>query len=153
MDSDLSCLSTPDQSCLKLEFLCYEEKLSVCIIQCLSVTFIILAFTSANLNLVHFIYLFIWGFRVTFNTVQVISRQVVGRAEETSTYSWSKFCTLNCRPMACNYQLSLFGPGPGLRRGRREVTTLPPWPLKPCARPPSDVCVKPLCVNKHVDMP
>ena len=32
------------------------------------------------------IYLFIYlGFYVAFNTVQVISRQVVGRAEETST--------------------------------------------------------------------
>ena len=27
-------------------------------------------------------------------------------AEETSTYSWSRFCTLNCRPTASNYQLS-----------------------------------------------
>ena len=34
------------------------------------------------------VYLFIYlGFYVAFNTVQVISRQVVGRAEETSTYS------------------------------------------------------------------
>ena len=32
-------------------------------------------------------YLFIKGFHVAFNTVQVISRRVVGRAEETSTYS------------------------------------------------------------------
>ena len=33
-----------------------------------------------------FIYLFIYlGFYVAFNTVQVISRRVVGRAEETST--------------------------------------------------------------------
>ena len=33
-----------------------------------------------------FIYLFIYlGFNVAFNTVQVISRRVVGRAEETST--------------------------------------------------------------------
>ena len=32
-----------------------------------------------------FLYLFIWGFYVAFNTVQVISRRVVGRAEETST--------------------------------------------------------------------
>ena len=32
-----------------------------------------------------FIYLFIWGFYVAFNTVQVISRRVVGRTEETST--------------------------------------------------------------------
>ena len=32
------------------------------------------------------VYLFIYlGFNVTFNTVQVISRRVVGRAEETST--------------------------------------------------------------------
>ena len=53
------------------------------------------------------IYLFIYlGFYVAFNTKQVISRQVVGSAEETSTYSWSMFCTVNCRPMASNYQLS-----------------------------------------------
>ena len=38
-----------------------------------------------------FIYL---GFYVTFNTVQVISRRVVGRAEETSTCSSSGFCKL-----------------------------------------------------------
>ena len=43
-----------------------------------------------------FIYLFILGFYVAFNTVQVISRRVVGRAEKTSTYSWSRFCTVNC---------------------------------------------------------
>ena len=38
-----------------------------------------------------FIYL---GLYVAFNTVQVISRWVVGRAEETSTYNWSRFCKL-----------------------------------------------------------
>ena len=38
-----------------------------------------------------FIYL---GFYIAFNTVQVISRRIVGRAEETSTYSWSRFCKL-----------------------------------------------------------
>ena len=54
--------------------------------------------------------LFIWGFYVTFNTVQVISRRVVGRAEETSTYSLLGFCTVNCRPMASNYQLSHLQP-------------------------------------------
>ena len=68
-----------------------------------------------------FIYL---GFYVTFNTVQVISQRVVGRAEETSTYSSSGFCTVNCRPTACNYQLSHLRPcrepNPGLRGGRRE---------------------------------
>ena len=42
-----------------------------------------------------FIYVFIYlGFYVAFNTVQVISRRVVGRAEETSTYSLSGFCKL-----------------------------------------------------------
>ena len=40
-----------------------------------------------------FIYL---GFYIAFNTVQVISRRVVGRAEETSTYNLSGFCTVNC---------------------------------------------------------
>ena len=68
-----------------------------------------------------FIYL---GFYVTFNTVQVISRRVVERAEETSTYSSSGFCTVNCRPTASNYQLSHLRPcrepNPGLRDGRRE---------------------------------
>ena len=68
--------------------------------------------------------LFIWGFCVTFNTVQVISQRVVGRAEETSTYSSSGFCTVNCRPTASNYQLSHLRsgrePNPGLRGGRRE---------------------------------
>ena len=37
-----------------------------------------------SLYLASFIYL---GFYVAFNTVQVISRRVVGMAEETSTYS------------------------------------------------------------------
>ena len=67
-----------------------------------------------------FIYL---GFYVTFNTVQVISRRVVGRTEG-NTYSLSGFCTVNCRPTASNYQLSHFRPcrepNPGLRGGRRE---------------------------------
>ena len=46
-----------------------------------SLIFLILA---ATLKFGVFIYL---GFYVAFNTVQVISRWVVGRAEETSTYS------------------------------------------------------------------
>ena len=71
------------------------------------------------------IYLFVYlGFYVAFNTVQVISRRVVGRAEETSTYSWSRFCTVNCRPTASNYQLSHLRlcrePNRRLRGGRRE---------------------------------
>ena len=45
------------------------------------------------------------GFYVAFNTVQVISRRVVGRAEGTSTYSWSRFCTVNCRSTESNYQM------------------------------------------------
>ena len=79
-----------------------------------------------------FIYL---GFYVAFNTVQVISRRVVGRAEETSTCSSLGFCTVNCRPTARNYQLSHLRPcresNPGLRGGRRECyhsATVPPPP-------------------------
>ena len=64
------------------------------------------------------------GLYVAFNTVQVILRQVVGRAEETSTYSWSRFSTVNCRPMASNCQLSHLRSGwesnPDLRGGRQE---------------------------------
>ena len=78
-----------------------------------------------------FIYL---RFYVAFNTVQVISRWVVGRAEETSTYSSSGFCTVNYRPTASNYQLSHLRPcrepNPGLRGGRRECyhfATVAPW--------------------------
>ena len=71
--------------------------------------------------IVLFIYL---GFYVAFNTVQVISRRAVGRAEETSTYRSSGFCTVNCRPTASNYQLSNLRPcrepNPGLRVGRQE---------------------------------
>ena len=52
----------------------------------------------SNLNL--FTYL---DFNVTFSTVQVISWQVVLWAEETSTYSWSRFCTVNCRPSVRKY--------------------------------------------------
>ena len=67
------------------------------------------------------------GFYVAFNTVQVISRRVVGMAEETSTYSSSGFCTVNYRPTASNYQLSHLRPyrepNPGLRGGRREWTS------------------------------
>ena len=45
----------------------------------------------------HFQDLFVYlGFYVTFNTVQVISRRVVGRAEETSTFSLLGLCTVNC---------------------------------------------------------
>ena len=64
------------------------------------------------------------GVYVAFNTLQVRSQQAVGRAEETSTYSGSRFCTVNCQPTASNYQLSLLRPGwelnPSLRGGRRE---------------------------------
>ena len=78
----------------------------------------------SNLKLAVFLYnLFIYllEFYVAFNTVQVISRRVVGRAEETSTYSSLGFRTVNCRPTASNYQLSHLRPSrasnPGLRGG------------------------------------
>ena len=37
------------------------------------------------LSMAVFVYFVYLGFNVAFNTVQVISRRVVGRAEETST--------------------------------------------------------------------
>ena len=69
---------------------------------------VLLAYSTLSVYL--FIYnVFIFGgFYVAFNTVQVISRRVVGRAEETSTHSSLGFCTVNCRPTASNYQLSHF---------------------------------------------
>ena len=74
------------------------------------------------------LYLFIClGFYVAFHTVQVISRWAVGRTEETSTYSWSRFCTVNCRPTASNYQLSHLRLDQELNpdlRGRRRVLPL-----------------------------
>ena len=59
----------------------------------------------------------------SFNTVQVISRRVVGRAEETSTYSSSRICTVNCRP---TFPLE-------------AMTGIEPWPQRWEAR------VLPLC--------
>ena len=51
-------------------------------------------------NITPLVSLFIYlGFYVAFNTVQVISRWVVGRAEETSTYSSSGFCTVPAFPL------------------------------------------------------
>ena len=72
-----------------------------------AVAFTLLAFPAAFNTLCLFIYL---GFNVSFNTVQVISRRVVGRAEETSTYSSLGLCTVNCRPTASNDQLSHLSP-------------------------------------------
>ena len=77
--------------------------------------------------------MYLFGVGVTFNTVQVISRWVLGRAEETSTYSWSRFCNVNCRPSE-SYQVSHLRkdrePNPNLRVGRREcyhsATVSPP---------------------------
>ena len=40
-------------------------------------------------------FVFIWGFT---SLVQVISQRVLLWAEETNTYSWSRFCTVNCQP-------------------------------------------------------
>ena len=64
--------------------------------------------TNENNNTIRvFIYL---GFYVAFNTVQVISQRVVGRAEETSTYNWSSFCTVNCRPTVSNWSCATVAP-------------------------------------------
>ena len=90
-------------------------------------------------SIILYIYL---GFYIAFNTVQVISRRVVvERAEKTSTYSSSGFCTVNCQPTASNYQLSHLRPcrepNPSLRGGRRVL------PL--CHRGPNNS----LCNQNH----
>ena len=71
-----------------------------------------------------FIYLFGALCRFYVNTVQVISRRVVGRAEEISTYSLSGLCTVNCRTMASNYQLEAM-PGTEPQPQRWEARVLP----------------------------
>ena len=83
---------------------CLFVHLSVCLLAGLS-KYYWLELHEKHLDI--FVYL---GFYVAFNTVQVISRRVVGRAEETSTYSSLGFCTVNCRPTASNYQLSHLQP-------------------------------------------
>ena len=92
------------------------------------------------------------GFYVTFDTVQVISQWIAGRAEETITCSWSRFCTVNCQPMANNYQLSNLRPGlepnPASEVGGKSVTTLPPWPLDFNR---SDDVVNTVCKDKGIE--
>ena len=71
-----------------------------------------------------FIYL---GFYATFNTVQVILRRVVGRAEETSTYSSSGLCTVNFFPKIMRlrgYFIAIFA-AHVLHRMVRLVLTVP----------------------------
>ena len=60
-----------------------------------------------NVNLRHISLRFIYvGFNVAFNTVSVMSWQLVLWAEETSADSWSRFCTVNCRRLVRNFHLS-----------------------------------------------
>ena len=108
------------------------------------------------LNTSLFVYL---GFYVAFNTVQVISRRVVGRAEETSTYSSLGLCTVNCRPTASNYQLSHLRPSrgsnPGLRGGRCEyyhsATVAPFLNTKSVSDTNRESCNSPNCRSpKHL---
>ena len=62
-------------------------------------------------------------FYVTFNTVQVISRRVVGRAEETSTYSSLGFCTVNGKQLPAFQLEAMTGIKP--RPQRWEARVLP----------------------------
>ena len=70
--------TTVDKNALELQTTMKKDKLNM-------------ARQAPGNTLCIFIYL---GFYVTFNTVQVTSRWVVGRTEETSTYSSSGFCTV-----------------------------------------------------------
>ena len=73
----------------------------------------------------HESYLFIYlGFCVALITVQVISQWVVGRAEETSTNSWLRFCTVNWLPTANTFPLEV-GSGTEHWPQRWEARVLP----------------------------
>ena len=78
-------------------------------------------------------YLFILGICVVFSTVQVISRRGGLWPEKTGAYSWSRFCTVNCRLSVSNYQLSRIRSGferPTLEVGGECVTTALPSSLQ-----------------------
>ena len=64
------------------------------------------------------------GFYVAFNIVQVISQRVVGKEKETSTYSWLRFCTVNCWPRA--HIIKMIPPWLKRGHGGRVVTLSPP---------------------------
>ena len=81
------------------KYSCFNDSL------CLASKYMSLKYACITIVYILYFCLFIWGFYVAFNTVQVVS-QVVARAEETSTYSSSGFCTVNYRPTGSNYQLS-----------------------------------------------
>ena len=76
--SELNRLSSCKTLCFQTLLVSSSESLLV-----MHAQVIIIIYRRFNV-IIHFIYLACY---VTFNTVQVISRQVVGRAEETSTYS------------------------------------------------------------------
>ena len=89
-------------------------------------------------NLCHNIWqvIYLFGFLCRFQHFTGHIMTGSGRAEETSTYSSSGFCTVNCRPTASNYQLSHLRPcrepNPGLRGGRRVLPLChraPPPPI------------------------
>ena len=70
-------------------------------------------------------YLFIWVLvSLSTHCIGHITTGIVLWTEETSTYRWSRFCTVNCRPTASNYRLSRLRSGQDsnskLRGGRRE---------------------------------
>ena len=63
---------------------------------------------------------------MAFNTVQVISRWVVGRGEETSTYSLSEFCKLvtNSKPLPAFPLEAMPGTEPLPQRWEARVSPL-----------------------------
>ena len=83
---------------------------------------------NGSLRLCLFIYL---GFYVAFNTVQVISRRVVGRAEETIEFARVVYCKLptNGKQLPAFPLKAVMGIEPPTSEvGGESVTTLPPWP-------------------------
>ena len=102
-----------------------------CTVNCTVTTAILwpLHDNKSNISVIKHIHLFIYlGFYIAFNTVQVISRRVVRRAEETSTYS-SVYSVLYCKLPTNGKQLPAFPleavPGTGPRPQRWEARVLP----------------------------
>ena len=79
-----------------------------------------------------FIYLIYLVFYITPSPFLVTLWHIVGRAEETRTHSWSRFCTVNCQLMVINYQVSHMRSSQDLHSDLRGecVATGPLWPLQ-----------------------
>ena len=91
----------------------------------ISHTIIIEKFSSFKWNTEYdYFYMYYFVFFITPSTLSIILWWVVGRAEETNTYSWSRFCTVNCWPTTSSYQLFHMRLGRALNSELRGENTI-----------------------------